>query len=152
MNLTHQDGQVAGTFRDTQTAGDYAVEVKAYKKGSELFSPENPKTPSNSKENNSDPFLLGTARARFLVFQQDLELDNAAADSATMESLAAMTGGQSLAPEQLPDLIKRLMVQTSALEIQQETKKTFWDSWPFFLMIVTLLSLDWYLRKKWGLV
>ena len=64
-----------------------------------------------------------------------------------MESLAAMTGGQSLAPEQLPDLIKRLTQQTSTLEIQQETKKTFWDTWPFFRMLVTLLSLDWYLRK-----
>ena len=69
-----------------------------------------------------------------------------------MESLAAMTGGQSLAPEQLPDLIKRLTQQTSTLEIQQETKKTFWDTWPFFLMLVRLLSLDWYLRKRWGLV
>ncbi len=130
MTLTHQDSQIAGTFRDTQTAGDYAVEVKATQKG----------------------LQLGTARARFLVFQQDLELDNASADSATMESLAAMTGGQSLAPEQLPDLIKRLTEQTSTLEIQQETKKTFWDTWPFFLMLVTLLSLDWYLRKRWGLV
>ncbi|MGD0382880.1 MAG: hypothetical protein ABSA77_05100 [Thermoguttaceae bacterium] len=130
LTLTHQDSQITGSFRDTQTPGDYAVEVKAAQNGQDL----------------------GTARARFLVFQQDLELDNAAADSATMESLSAMTGGQSLAPEQLPELINRLTQQTSTLEIQQETKKTFWDTWPFFLMIVCLLSLDWYLRKSWGLV
>ena len=154
VSLTHQDNQIVGSFRDTQAAGDYAVEVKAYKKGSELFSPKKtpePSTPENEK-NSSDPLLLGSARARFLVFQQDLELDNAAADSAAMESLAAMTGGQSLAPEQLSDLIKRLTQQTATLEIQQETKKTFWDTWPFFLMLVGLLSLDWYLRKRWGLV
>ena len=130
LTLTHQDSQITGTFRDTQTPGDYAVEVKASQKGQEL----------------------GTARARFLVFQQDLELDNAAADSALMESLAAMTGGQSLAPEQLPELIRRLTEQTSTLEIQQETKKTFWDTWPFFLFLVGLLSVEWYLRKRWGLV
>ena len=63
-----------------------------------------------------------------------------------------MTGSQSPAREQLPDFIKRLTQQTVKLEIQQETKKTFWDTWPFFLMLVGLLSLDWYLRKRWGLV
>jgi len=130
LPLVRQEDHMTGTIRETQTAGDYAIEVTASKKDQDL----------------------GSTRARFLVFQQDLELDNAAADSATMESLAAMTGGQSLAPEQLPDLIKRLTEQTSILEIQQETKKTFWDTWPFFLMIVGLLSLEWYLRKRWGLV
>ena len=94
----------------------------------------------------------GSARARFVVFQQDLELDNASADADTMESLAAMTGGQSLAPEELPELIKRLAEQTSQFEIQQETKKTFWDTWPFFLILVALLTVEWYLRKRWGLV
>ena len=83
-SLVRQDDQMAGSFRDTQTPGDYAIEVTATQKGQEF----------------------GTARGRFLVFQQDLELDNASADAATMESLAAMTGGQSLAPEQLPELIE----------------------------------------------
>ena len=49
----------------------------------------------------------------------------------SLESLAAMTGGQSLAPEQLPELVKRLTQETQHLEVQQETKKTFWDTWTF---------------------
>ena len=76
----------------------------------------------------------------------------AAADAPTLESLAAMTGGQSLAPEQLPDLVRRLASETQHLEVQQETKKTFWDTWSFFLTLVGLLGLEWYLRKRWGLV
>ncbi|HEY4761318.1 MAG TPA: hypothetical protein VIH42_12115, partial [Thermoguttaceae bacterium] len=130
LPLVRQEDHMAGSLRDTQTAGDYVIEVKALQKGHEI----------------------GSARARFLVFHQDLELDNASADAATMETLAAMTGGQSLAPEQLGELVKRLTEQTSNLEIQQETKKTFWDTWMFFLMIVALLSMEWYLRKRWGLV
>ena len=63
-----------------------------------------------------------------------------------------MTGGESLAPEQLSSLIERLARQTQQLEIQQETKKTFRDKWPFFLALVGLLSVEWYLRKRWGLV
>ena len=130
LSLVRQEDQLTGSFRDTQLPGDYAIEAKVSQKGQEY----------------------GSARGRFTVSQQDLELDNASADADTMRSLAAMTGGQSLAPEQLPELIRQLTEQTSEFEIQQETKKTFWDTWPFFLMIVCLLSLDWYLRKRWGLV
>ena len=82
--LVRQDEQMAGSFHETQMAGDYAIEVTATLKDQPL----------------------GSTRARFLVFRQDLELDNASADAPTLESLAAMTGGQSLAPKELPDLIR----------------------------------------------
>jgi hypothetical protein len=130
LSLVRQDDQMAGSLRDLQAPGDYAIEVSATQKDQ----------------------ALGSTRARFLVFQQNLELDNASADAPTMESLAAMTGGQSLAPEQLPDLIQRLTEETKDLDVLQETKKTFWDTWWFFLTLVALLSCEWYLRKRWGLV
>jgi uncharacterized membrane protein len=130
VQLIRQDNHLAGSYRDTQVAGDYRVEVTAKKKDQ----------------------VLGTARSRFLVYQQDLELDNASADTALLESLAAMTGGQSQAPEQLHDLLQRLARQSTRLDVQQETKKTFWDTWPFFLAFVALLTTEWYFRKRWGLV
>jgi hypothetical protein len=130
LSLVRQDQQMTGSFGDTEMAGDYTIEITASR--------------------NDQP--LGAASARFLVVQQDLELDNASADAGTMESLAAMTDGRSLAPEQLPELIRILTEDTENLEVQQETKKTFWDTWPFFLTIVVLLSIEWYLRKRWGLV
>jgi hypothetical protein len=69
-----------------------------------------------------------------------------------MGTLAAMTGGKSLAPEELPNLIRSFTEHTEQLDVQRETKKTFWDTWPFFLTIVVLLGVEWYLRKRWGLV
>jgi hypothetical protein len=128
--LIRQNEQTAGTFRETQTAGDYAIEVTATAGGQ----------------------ALGTARARFSVTPQDLELDNAAADPDTMENLAKASGGKTVAPEQLPELIRQLVRQTPYLEVPQETKKTLWDTWPFFLALVGLLCVEWYLRKRWGLV
>jgi hypothetical protein len=128
--LARQGEQMVGSFADTETAGDYAIEVAATLK--------------------DQPF--GSARARFLVSHQDLELDNASADTATMGTLAAMTGGKSLAPEELPNLIRSFTEHTEQLDVQRETKKTFWDTWPFFLTIVVLLGVEWYLRKRWGLV
>jgi N6-adenosine-specific RNA methylase IME4 len=87
-----------------------------------------------------------------VVYEQDLELDNASADATMLDSLAAMTGGQSLAPEELPALLERLAKETESLEVQTETKKTLWDTWPFMLAFVGLLAVEWYLRKRWGLV
>jgi len=84
-----------------------------------------------------------------------LELDNAAADPTLLASLAEMTkaaGGQSLAPEELPDLLRRMLEKPPELEVEVQTKKTPWDTWPFFLLFVCLISTEWYLRKKWGLV
>jgi hypothetical protein len=122
--------QTGGTFRETQEAGDYAIEVKV----------------THQKD------FVGTARARFLVFAQDLELDNAAADVDLLQSIASRTGGDLVAPEQLPDLIERLLEKSADLDVPQETKKTLWDTWWMFLAVVVLLSVEWFLRKRWGLV
>ncbi|MBN2217836.1 MAG: hypothetical protein JW719_10730 [Pirellulales bacterium] len=130
MLLSSRGDHWAGAFGETTAAGDYAVSVHA-RKGDQS---------------------LGLARARFLVFEEDLELDNATADTGGMESLAAMTGGRSIAPEQLPELLDELARQTERLEERIETKRTYWDTWPFFLALVGLLSIEWYLRKRWGLV
>ena len=75
--LVHQGEQMAGSFRQTQAAGDYADRGDGHGRRTKL---------------------LGTARARFTVFPQDLELDNASADASAMESLAAMTGGAAAGP------------------------------------------------------
>ena len=40
VSLMHQDSQLRHFPADMQAPGDYAVEVTAYKKGSEVFSPK----------------------------------------------------------------------------------------------------------------
>jgi hypothetical protein len=130
VQLVRGEDQTSGSFRETRLAGDYTVRVRATKGGE----------------------FLGTAQSRFLVFEQDLELDNAAADATALESVAAMTGGKSLVPEELSNLIERMTEDTESLEVQTETKRTLWDTWSFFLVLVGLLGTEWYLRKRWGLV
>jgi uncharacterized membrane protein len=128
--MLRQDEQTAGSFRETQLPGDYTIEVTATRKGE----------------------LLGTARARFIVSQQDLELDNASADPDSMKVVARSSGGEVIEPEQLPKWLAELMKKTDYLDVKQETKMTLWDQWPLFLCIVVLLTLEWFLRKRWGLV
>ena len=133
LRLSRQGEDMSGSFLETTQTGDYTVVVTATRAG----------------EN------LGTARSRFLVYEHDLELDNAAARPALLAHLAKMTegsGGKALAAEQLPSLLEELKNQPPELEVQTETKQTPWDSPPFFVLVVALLSVEWYLRKKWGMV
>jgi hypothetical protein len=130
LSLVRGNESTSGSFRDTQQAGDYTIRVTATQDGREL----------------------GATKARFLVIEQDLELDSPMADATLMDNLATMTGGKALVPEELPDLLRQLAQDTQTLEVQTEAKKTFWDTWPFFLGLVGLLGTEWFLRKRWGLV
>jgi hypothetical protein len=133
VSLVRQGDHVSGAFDATHQAGDYTIAVTAEHAGAPV----------------------GDSRSRFLVFEQDLELDNAVADPTLLASLAAMTkdaGGQSLAPEELPDLLRRILEKPPELEVEVQVKQTPWDTWPFFILFVGLISTEWYLRKRWGLV
>ena len=48
--------------------------------------------------------------------------------------------------------MRRIQQQPKEMEIETQEKLTPWDTWPFFLLFIGLISGEWYLRKKWGLV
>jgi Putative glutamine amidotransferase len=120
-------------FRETAEPGDYVVRVIG-------------------REGEA---VIGEAEARFLVPKQDLELDRPAAEPSLMAQLAEMTGpagGAALAAEELPELLNRLAEEPPELKEEVIAKVTYWDKWPFFLVFVGLLGVEWFLRKRWGLV
>ncbi|MGA2258321.1 MAG: hypothetical protein ABSG53_26960, partial [Thermoguttaceae bacterium] len=128
--IIRKEEQAAGSFRERPLPGDYTIEVTATQQGK----------------------LLGSARTRFIVSQQDLELDNASADIDSMKGVAKSSGGEVVEPERLPKWLAELMKKTDYLNVKQETKKSLWDQWPLFFSLVLLLTAEWYLRKRWGLV
>jgi hypothetical protein len=133
ITITRLGENWVGNLRDVIEPGDYAIAVSG----------------------NAGGTPLGESKARFVVFEQDLELENAAARPELMASLAKMTsanGGDAVAPEELPALLKRIKEQPRDRQVETETKFTPWDSPPYFLAIVGLLVSEWYLRKKWGWV
>jgi hypothetical protein len=133
LRPSKRDENWGAVFRETGRPGDYRIRVAA-KDGGET---------------------VGTAEARFVVPDQDLELDRPAAEPSLMAQLAEMTkasDGAALAAEELPDLLKRLAERPQDLKEQVLARSTYWDKWPFFLTFVGLLSVEWFLRKRWGLV
>jgi hypothetical protein len=56
----------------------------------------------------------------------------------------------------LPGVLEQLALDPPELDIEMETRwqlgKTAADAWAYFLLIVILVSSEWFLRKKWGMV
>lgn len=116
-------------FAATQEPGDYWVQVSATEAGASLGLP---------------------AVARFVVDPRDLELDNPSSDYDLLRQISSITGGQSVAREELPELIERLMKTTFAA-VTRVRQITLWDQWWYLLLFVGCLAGEWALRKRSGM-
>ena len=129
LALYSQGPEARNAFYNAREPGDYRVTVTATRDGKEL----------------------GRDSARFYVYEDDRELANPAADLTLMKDLSRLTGGESLLPEQLAKYIRSIDDKAfTNFERQQEYR--LWDNWPFLLVFATLLSAEWWLRKRKGWV
>jgi len=137
LPLTVDGQRWTGAIPAVSAPGDYRIELSA----------------------TADGKIVGKTHAEFMVFDQDIELANPAADHEQLTRLASLTqahGGRTLAPEQLPDLIRQLDAERQQFQVEVQTR---WQlagaagsAWLLFLALVTVLAVEWFLRKKWGLV
>lgn len=123
------DKENSAEFAMTGMPGDYWVRVGARQKGQALGF---------------------DAATRFIVDARDLELDYPSADYEFLKELSSITGGVSIKPEEVDGLLDRLKESKTNLTRVQTT--TLWDNWGMLLLFVGLLSLEWFLRKKRGMV
>jgi hypothetical protein len=122
-------GEHTAEFVKSALPGDYWVRVSAKRNG-QVFDFD--------------------AHTRFIVDARDLELDYPSADYEFLKQLSSMTGGISLKPEEVDGLLERLKDSNTALTRFQTV--TLWDNWIFLVVFVSLVSLEWFMRKKRGLV
>jgi uncharacterized membrane protein len=142
-----------GTFWKTDVPGEYRIVVRGRGKdydGSEAG---------------------GEALARFLIYQDDVEMARQAADHEFLAKLANAGGGKAFRGEDLAQFLQDLRTTPFA---QHKLKAKLWPDWRrsptspaardqfaalagsgilvCFLLFVILLSLEWFLRRYWGLV
>ena len=123
-------GEHSAEFTNTQAPGDYWIRVSA---------------------KHGDQAISFDAFTRFIVDARDLELDYPSADYEFLKELSSITGGLALKPEDVDGLLDRLKAAKFG-DLTRIQLISLWDNWWFLLLFVSLMSLEWFLRKKRGLV
>lgn len=118
-------------FLETREPGDYHVHVDATRAG--------------------QPIGFGSD-ARFIVYDHDLELHNPAADFALLEEISKITGGTAVPPGELAAHLKKLTNLGLNVEVTRIQRVLLWDNWPLLAVFVMIMTVEWFLRKRRGLV
>jgi uncharacterized membrane protein len=94
---------------------------------------------------------IGRDKSRFLVYQDDRELENPSADLKLARDIADITGGEPVTPERLASYLKGID-RSVFTEYMSPSEYKVWDNWPFLLIFTALLTIEWWLRKRHGWV
>ncbi|MEK6250297.1 MAG: hypothetical protein N2C12_19085, partial [Planctomycetales bacterium] len=133
VRLVRHGDQLRGTIRDIKSPGSYKIEV-------------------NAKVADKQ---VGTDSAQFLVYAKDRELSGSTSDITLLESLAERTreqGGRVVAAEELAGLFAEMAQQPLQTKERVSTSVTYWDRWYILVIFVSLVGMEWFLRKRWRLV
>ncbi|HET6272454.1 MAG TPA: hypothetical protein VFG32_05700 [Bacteroidota bacterium] len=97
---------------------------------------------------------LGEDRGRFSVGELNLEFQDTRMNAGLLRQLAHRTGGEFFAPDQISELPPKLSAQPSFAPRDVVHTRAFelWN-WRYTLaLIVLLLGLEWFLRKRSGML
>ena len=89
--------------------------------------------------------------APFGVFEHSEEDMNTSADPGLMAQIATAGGGAALSLADLNGLPERLH-HAETLFQQKSEPQSVWDRWPILATILGLLSIEWLLRRRMGMV
>lgn len=129
VDLYTRGDESRGSYPAIGEPGDYRVTVVGKRGGQEI----------------------GRDSSRFLVYQDDRELDNPSADAELASQIAEITSGAAVPPERLAEHIKAID-QSAFTEYVTATERRLWDNWPFLLLFTAILTAEWWLRKRNGWV
>jgi uncharacterized membrane protein len=137
--------EARGVFKPPK-AGEYRVEATA--------------TGTGKDDKGKTIEVTGKAAARFIVYQDDAETAEKAANPDFLRDLARDGGGQDARPDRLEKFLKELPQKPLPHPPPKPTRYPDWRVTKgrspfllaFILLFVQLLALEWFLRRRWGMV
>lgn len=84
------------------------------------------------------------------IERPDLEAKRPEADHESLERIAAATGGRVLEPENLADAFSA--IRDRSVQIPDDIVEPLWDSKLILVLFVLMISMEWGLRKAFGLL
>ena len=130
-----------GTFKP-RLAGEYRIQA------------------TGSGKDHAGKAVDGRTEARFIVYQDDVETSEKAANPDFLKDLAAAGGGQDYRPRELRRFLEQLPAKPLPNPPPKPSKFPDWRTTrgrspfllAFLLLFVQLLALEWFLRRRWGMV
>lgn len=87
---------------------------------------------------------------RFSVRREQRELLEVEADHDYLDRLCQATGGQLISS--FDQVVQQLQASQSSLKSDDQfEEKSIWDHWFVLLSIFTLIGIEWFCRRRWGL-
>jgi uncharacterized membrane protein len=131
-----------GTFVKTDAPGEYLITVRG-----------------KAQDPSSGEAIDGESSAHFIVYDEDIEMTRRAADHDFLKKLASAGGGDFHRVEELPAFLRRMQSEGLARNKPRMLLRPDWRTTGrssflmiFFALFVTSLSLEWLLRRRWGMV
>jgi hypothetical protein len=91
-----------------------------------------------------------TQESRFIVFTENLEETEVAADTLYLRRLCEASGGRLLEPAEMPRLLKELNSEKVDQPPKVRLRPAWNEAWVFYGAGL-LFGVDWFLRRRWGL-
>jgi len=93
---------------------------------------------------------LGSDAGKFSVEEFRIEFQETRMREDLLKAIAAQSGGKYYTPEQVADLAKDLHVAPQM--VVQSRESEVWNKAPLLVAFIVLLSAEWFLRKRKGMV
>ena len=130
-----------GTFAKADDPGEYTITVRG-----------------EAKDPSTGEIVKGEQSAHFIVFDEDVEMMRRAADHDFLKKLASAGGGEFHRVEELPAFLRRMQTENLARHKPKLTLRPDWRTTgrspfllSFFVSFVACLSIEWLLRRRWGM-
>ena len=124
--------------------GRYSLNIGALPEGTYRYR-------ATAQQNGID---LGTDAGSFAVGSLTLEYKETQADGQLMYQIAQRSGGQVIEPNQPANLKRHLDDSGSFVPVvfEERVESELWQRYVFFIIILVLLTTEWLVRKRSGMV
>lgn len=144
LSLKGPDGNSTDYYLSESGQGQYFLELNNLGEGTYTY----------QAEGRADNLLVGRDRGEFSIGRSNVEHFQLQADRGLMQQLALRTGGEFSYASELEstaDAIKALPGLKPVIEYQK-SRTGFFDLWWIMVLLLTLLSVEWVVRKLYSMM
>jgi len=142
-------------IRASARASDGRSSVARFLDAGSFYSADLSGLPAGDYELRADVYArgkkFGGAKTRFIVNESTKEFERISPEFERLKHVAEATGGDYRANGKLDELLEQISELKGVYKYTRETVKPIWNNAWLFLLFTLALSLEWGLRRHWGM-